>query len=329
MSAWGNVTRPFWLPGLNEVSGAKQKGLGGWICDEDYQIYKSLTPTSFVLNFSDHEPLLGAFAADINRIAVASFETINGITKSAKFPKSTAWLVIQTYYAAFFAAHALMRMFGSSCAPIEREQIKSITRIADLYGNLPSKPMTGGLYHLQCDTNASELNGQSVAGSPHEEFWRVFHERTVRLSSEVLTGTTDTLANRQLASTKLSELADNLCFASAARGRWLSTMRNAVNYSQKHATWYPYADQKKYYAQLFDKASEWKVDPLDLDLTSHDGKELRRFQSTCSFLISALRESILEMARRCSAGKSFHAYGSLAFLNLLEQRATAKSAATG
>lgn len=327
MSILGNAIRPFWLPGLNEVSGKHVKGLDGWICDEEYQVYSPVTNIGFVLNVANPEPLLEAYSADINRIAVASFETPNSVIQSPTFPKSTAWLVIKTYYAAFFAAHTFIRMLGTSCFPLDREQINSIATVADLYGNAPSKSMAGGLYRLTFNPTANQLEGvhiKRVTAGAHEAFWLVFLERIERLSSEVLTTGVDTLANRQLVSSKLSELASNLCFASSGKGRWLSMIRNAVNYNQKHSTWYPYAGQKPYHQQLFDKKSEWKADPMDVDLISHDGKDLRRFQATCNFIVGMLRTSIAEMVRRCSTGKSFHTYGSVAFLNLLGQKINAQ-----
>jgi hypothetical protein len=323
MSILANVIRPLWLRGLNDISGMHIKGIDGWICDEEYQIYTPVTLTSFALNVANPEPLLEAYASEINRIAVASFETPDSIVRLSTFPKSTAWLVIKTYYAAFFAAHAFIRMLGTSCSILDREQVKSIATVASLYNNSSSQPMRGGLYRMTFNPTASQLEGvhiKNVAAGPHEAFWLVFQERIERLSSEVLTTGVDTIANRQLVSSKLSELASNLSFASSGKGRWLSAIRNSVNYYQKHSTWYPYAGQKSYYQQLFDKKSEWKADPIELDLTSHTGKDLRRFQVTCNFIVGMLRTSIAEMARRCSAGKSFHTYGSVAFLNLLQQR---------
>ena len=324
MSILGNVIRPFWLPGLNDISGLHVKGLSGWVCDEEYQVYSPVTTTGFVLNVANPEPLLEAYSVDINRIAVASFETPHSVIQSSTFPKSMAWLVIKTYYAAFFAAHAFIRMLGTSCSPLDRQQINSIATVAGLYGNAPSKPMMGGLYRMTFNRTANQVEGVHIAAGPHEAFWLIFHERIDRLSSEVLATGVDTLANRQLASTKLSELASNLCFASSGKGRWLSVIRNSVNYDQKHSTWYPYAGQKPYYQQLVEKKSEWKADPMNVDLTSHEGKDLRRFQATCNFIVGMLRTSIAEMVGRCSAGKSFHTYGSVAFLNLLEQRAVAQ-----
>lgn len=127
MSVLGDVTRPFWLPGLNEVSGNHIKGIGGWICDEEYQIYSPPGATKFALNVSYSAPLLQAYAAEINRISVAAFETMSELSRPLRFPKSTGWLIIKTYYAAFFSAHALIRMLAKSCSLLGREQISSIT----------------------------------------------------------------------------------------------------------------------------------------------------------------------------------------------------------
>jgi hypothetical protein len=86
MSIFEDIARPFWLAGLNEVTGPQLKGVGGLICDEEYQIYSPISPTSFTLSFTDPEPFLQAFAGDINRIGSASIETALGIAKSSVLP---------------------------------------------------------------------------------------------------------------------------------------------------------------------------------------------------------------------------------------------------
>jgi hypothetical protein len=322
MSILDNIVRPFWLAGLNQISGSQRKGLGGLICDENYQIYSQMSPTTFVLSFSDADAFLDAFAGDISRIGSASFESVIGIRKSRALPKSSAWLVVQTYYSAFFAGHALLRLLGESCTPLEREQVKSLERMGKLFGTAPASPLSGGLYHFICNTSARTISGTALSGGSHEVFWRVFHDRMMRLANDALTVSTESAANLQLASTKLSELVDNLSFQSSPRGSWLSSVRNGVNYNQKLATWYPYSGQQKYYAQLFDKVEEWADDPLDLDLSSWGDKDVRRFQVTCNFIIATLRSLINDMAARCTSGRSFHDFGALACLKIATRNQT-------
>jgi hypothetical protein len=315
MSILDDIARPFWLTGLNQISGPQPKGIGGLICDENYQIYSQMTPVSFVLCFADPEPFLEAFAGDISRIGSASFESAIGIMQSPALPKSIAWLVVQTYYSAFFSAHSILRALGESCTPIERDQVNSLMRVGGIFGTAPSPRVKGGLFHLVCNARARTISGTALSGSPHEVFWRIFNDRMSRLSCEALNVSTESLANRQLASAKLFELTNNLCFRSTPRGNWLSSVRNAVNYNQKFSTWYPYSGRQKYYEQMFSKVMEWNEDPLDLSLNTCEDRDLRRFQVTCNFIIGAFRSLIADMAGRCTSGRSFHNFGALACLN--------------
>ena len=131
VSPLAEAIRPFWLAGLNEVSGHCLKEVKGWINDERFQVYVAPTETSFTLSVSEPLPLLQAYAAEITRISVASNETMASILIAPPMRKSTAWLIIQTYYAAF-SAHTLTRLFGTSCLPLEPVQLRSITKISKL-----------------------------------------------------------------------------------------------------------------------------------------------------------------------------------------------------
>jgi len=301
------------------------KGLAGWICDKEFQIYSPIGSDSFSLHVTDCEPVIRAFAGDINRIAIAPFETITFIISSRALPRSAAWLIIKTYYAAFFAAHALVRMLGTSCILLTREQRDAVAKIADLYGYPSDKALWGGLYTLTFDATARRLavhRLRSLKSGPHEAFWGMFRDLVKARSNEVLKIVGMTLGDRQLVSMKLDELVANLSFGSSHDGQWLSAVRNEVNYEQKFGTWFPYAGQKRYSQELFGRIDEWKSDPIAIDLVSHEGRDLRRFQATCNFIVSLCRVVIADMARRCPSGadKSFHSYGSLALLNLLRLR---------
>jgi hypothetical protein len=154
MSIIEDISRPFWLMGLNQVSGPKLKGIGGWICDEEYQVYTPVTRTSFVLSFGDGESLLDAFAGDINRIGSASFESAVGIVRTNPLRKSTAWLIIKTYYSAFFSAHALLRMFGERRTGQfdrkGRELVRYFSPLANDLRSIPSQMRYEGKQDFRC-----------------------------------------------------------------------------------------------------------------------------------------------------------------------------------
>ncbi len=316
VSPLADAMRLFWLSGLNDVSGRCHKELKGWINDEKFQVYAAPDATSFTLSVSESLPLLEAYAAEINRISIASNETMTSILRAPPLKKSTAWLIIQTYYAAFFAAHSLTRLLGTSCLPLEPAQLRSITKISKLFGQEPVSPIGGGLYTITFDPTKKEVHAhqlKSMKAGPHEAFWKMFGERLDFISSEILKSSSLTATTAQDAAEKLSEIRGNLGFNSLAKGAWLSTVRNRVNYDQSWATWYPYAQRHKYYEDLIRHIDDWELDPLEIDLGSHQSKDLRRFQATCNATMALSRVVTEDMAQRCSAGKAFHDFGSLAF----------------
>jgi hypothetical protein len=102
------------------------RGISEWVSDEEYQIYVPLQATQFVLNVSSQNEFLIALAADVNRCATAAFESTCHVIENRQLPRSTAWLVIKSYYAAFFAAHSISRMFGTTFTPLDKTQAKSV-----------------------------------------------------------------------------------------------------------------------------------------------------------------------------------------------------------
>ena len=124
---------------------------------------------------------------------------------------------------------------------------------------------------------------------------------------------------------KIEELCNNLCTGQSSNGSWLSFVRNEVNYRHIWGAWYPYRDYKPYYNQLFDDSNLWLSDPMLIELQIPRGKELQRFQRTCHFIIALCRVLVEDMEMRCSKGKSFHQFGSKAFLNLTGQTRAGQS----
>ena len=155
-----------------------------------------------------------------------------------------------------------------------------------------------------------------MKAGPHEAFWRLFCERLDNISSEILRLPTLTAGTAQAAERKLSEIRSNLRFNGSSHGAWLSTIRNRVNYDHSWATWYPYSRRHTYYDELIRHVDDWQLDPLEIDLTSHQQKDLRRFQATCNVIMALSKSTAEDMAQRCSVGRSFHDFGSLAFQRL-------------
>lgn len=322
MSILANSLRPFWASGLNDISGNVAKGVGSWLAEENYQIYSPLKSKQFTLQVADTKSFLAALAADINRTAVAAYESIGHATKNKIFPKSTAWILIQSYYAAFFAAHAALRMLGTGFVKIEQPQAVSLNKIAKLYGAWHEEVAPGHFVFTFSGTSR-EIRWSRVdssSGGAHERFWAFFKGFIDHLSKEVLKNKTAATVDNQQVSTRLAELVENLCYEACPKGNWLSVVRNRVNYKHEFGAWYPYRGQYPSGTVEERLTRNWLADPMTINLSSHGDRNLRRFQETCSFVIGCCRVLVSDMGTRCSTGKSFHTYGWLAISRFVQQK---------
>lgn len=321
-SILADVLRPHWAQGLNDVSGNVEKGVSGWLAEGDYQIPSAPKSKNFVIGLGNMEPFVAALAADINRTAVAAYESIGHASRSTLFPKSTAWILIKSYYGAFFAGHAILRMLGTSFVNLEQPQADCINKIARLYGPVYEDVVPG---NYVCSFSYANRETQwrridSRTGGVHEKFWAFFKERMDGLSKEVIGNKTVAALENQQVSVRLSELVANLCFDSCLKGNWLSVVRNRINYKHQFGAWYPYRSQSPSGTIEERLTKKWLGDPMAINLGSPNCETMRRFQETCSFIIGVCRVLALDMATRCSTGKSFHVYGWLAISRFAQQR---------
>jgi hypothetical protein len=315
---FSTLTQRYWLPGLNAVVGRQSKGLRAWVVDDDYQVLVPITSDGAVLRIAHAERLLCAFAGDVSRMASASFESIEGIAPSRSLPRSTAWLVIRTYYAAFFAAHALLRMLGTSVTQFDAPQLGSVHEVADAYSMKHGIALSRGQYVCRFDAASSELRCRRVDGDrAHAGLWRVLLEELRRISADLLSTNVSSVAVQSVAA-QMDTLATCLSRGGLdATGAWLSSIRNMTNYQHEFGAWYPYSDRPRYYERLYDIAAKWKQDPGRITLWTQPGRDLQRFVESCVLIVSLCRDSCAEMSRRCPGGRSFHEMSSLALLRHL------------
>jgi hypothetical protein len=322
MSILASSLRQFWTPGINTVSGNVSGGVQLWLAKEDFQIYSPIEPTLFAIHKADPNPFLFALAADINKTTVACYESICHVVPNTQFPRSSAWMIIKAYYAAFFAAHAILRMLATPYTNLDKAQAASINKIAKLYGAEVLDSVAAGSYVFSYDAAKQKITWRRIesSGGVHETFWTFFNRRIKELSDDLLRLGTGSLLENQRVSMKLAELSVNLCHDSCPKGSWLSVMRNAVNYKHSHGAWYPYPGQASHGQMVSQRKGAWLSDPMTINLSVPGTTNVRRFQDTCNFIISACRVLSLDMAARCPTGKSFHTYGWLAISNLTKPK---------
>jgi hypothetical protein len=294
--------------------------LTDWINSQSFQIYTPLENDKVVLSFQDELPLLQAFAAEVNRFGCAAIESIHGQERSATLPKSTAWLAVRSYYAAFFAAHSLLRIMGISCTQIESAHARSITDIAALFQMDQGTALASGLYvsRVDCDKKTIELSKQETSGGgSHLVLWKIFYGELRRLSTELLSGSGASV-QEQRTSAKLIELQNSLsAYGSRADGGWLSIARNRINYKLELGGWFPYKDWRDHHDRLFETVGDWKKDPMEIQIWRQSGRELQQLIETATLIVSMCRVACEDISARCPKGKSFQTYGVGALLNRL------------
>lgn len=147
----------------------------------------SLAMKSINLTFSSADDFLYAMAADCSRLSSASFETIISV-RGNNDESHAAWSLIKLYYAAFYAANALIRIFGESHSHFDRTHIKRLKEIASATGS-PMPDVEGGAYHCKIQTDMTSLTcerARGARGGLHESFWNIFGGVTVNLSRRMV-----------------------------------------------------------------------------------------------------------------------------------------------
>lgn len=68
---------------------------------------------SITIDFRDPQTVIDALAGDCCRFSFASFQTISPVAAEIAQRDNVAWSLVKVYYAAFYAGHALIRIFGN------------------------------------------------------------------------------------------------------------------------------------------------------------------------------------------------------------------------
>lgn len=319
MSIAVNEIRPFWMPGLNEIEGKQKFSLAEWLTRQKYYIYSPISQNQFILDLPGQylvNNMLTAYAYDCNRMASAAFETMYCIEQNSKIPKSTSWMIIQSYYAAFFAGHTITRMLGISCSQLGKQSVDKITEIAKLYGNDNGLKLPSSYYSCTYDNSNQQLffDNIQVKGGVHERFWKIFSDSIRDLGRSMLANPSITTQSQNVSS-KLDELYAILSYQGQNGGNWLSAIRNKVNYRHEMDAWFPYHNQRqRNINKIYGKCLMWLDDPMDISLIIQPGKPIDLFVSACHFIVSLCRVLVLDMSARCSTGKSYLNDGSLKLL---------------
>jgi hypothetical protein len=225
------------------------------------------------------------------------------------------WIIVKMYYAAFYSAHCLLRIFGNSCSFFNPSDIRALVKLYEIGGLVTPFTLESGLYSCKLDAAASSLTCKKIggrSGGSHETFWDEFGQRIGELAVAALVAPMSRIEAQDIFR-KLTTLQEVMKQGGSSYS-WLSYVRNAIQYRQQYEAWLPSSIKKVERNILCRLAGKWTADPLaiDMDLGS---QTLRKFISACAFIIACCRVMLFHIAHRSIEGsKSFLNVGPLSIL---------------
>jgi hypothetical protein len=305
--------RPLWLSGLYEIGGAPMGRLSEWVGSGQYYFDQPVGLFSAIFVLPPGSNLQELFAAEMSRFSSAAIETSSGITQS-RMPKSTAWLFIQSYYAAFYAAHCILRSVGVSATNLRAKDCRQADVVANALG-YSNAPLNAAQFRCEYLANGGRLVCTKAPGNGiHEQLWRIFNSFLQSASARTLQLPNLEAREAQNIFSKLDQLQYILKLRGHASGNWLSAVRNEVTYVHQHKAWFPYGRTKADCNRLFAIQREWRKAPDDIQLAPQ-ASDLETFMLACAFLVSLSVAMIRDMAFRSPSGKSFLTSGPIKLLN--------------
>lgn len=305
-----------WVQGINAVGGEVTSGLRDWIYKENYFFSQSVTPVSFSIQPASPDSFLRALAYDASRMSCSSIETILSVKKVDLLQKSMAWLAVKLYYAAFYAAHALIRFQGVSCTQLDVRETQRLASIARAYGVGNPHLIASGYYAANYDSGNTTLTFQKSnlrGGGSHEFLWSVFSDQLDVLKIKIAQSPL-LVVEAQAAISKLDNLKSVLGCKNCVNGNWLSAVRNEISYRHSYGLWFPHShtyDHEQYFRLI---RTALKSNIYDIIITPDES--IDSFIRACLIIVNMMISSISDMEQRHPQGNSFQRFGPLKIKNL-------------
>lgn len=281
------LLRNFYAGGIEEsvLKPNNPPDFKSWINSGVYTVVAVPSKDEFSLHIRDYVAFSSMLSHDASRMSSASFESVKSIRYQEDMPKSLAWAAIQSYYAAFFSAHAILRFFGYVCSYLERGHVVTLDQYASLQGLDGVLKYAAGYFCGTYDNVSNQLNLKRLRNT-HEDTWKLLSSLLESLSQDVLEvqglGT-----KKQEISSYLSDL--KLCLSNRGRHSseaWLSYVRNSVNYRQEHGAWYPHGNQQEAVERVMRLISMWCVKDSSIFNSISPKSDLEFFFEACSRVVN-------------------------------------------
>lgn len=295
-----SLLRSEWFPrSFIEEEDCRQT-LKVWLSDGNY--YANNSPPNLSLQCLDIEEFKRGISLDAFRFSAHAAQTICEVEKTSAYKKLTSWRVIQVYYAAFFAAHALLRFFGSSFSYLETGHVADLKRkCLNQAGYTPS--LKSSNYLIDFDPQARSVDFVSYDES-HKDLWKCFARLISRLERASLTFRASNQRQQEL-SAYFADLGDALTDGGRlSSGNWLSYIRNEVNYKSAPDVWFPFSKNTPSFEELSRSVRGWQFGNLQIESPNLVRNEFERFFMTAFAVVDfCMAVSLDYKAFTSNAGK--------------------------
>ena len=143
-------------------------------------ITKTQDQLTIELQILDPDLLYLLLAGEANKFLLAS--RVSHQRSMQNQPNNASWQAIESYYAAYFAVHYLLRLTGVSVTNLDERGCSAIER--SNYGVKPGFAITGGLYAMTYDSSTELLKltkSTKKSGGSHKEAWQLWEGLIERL----------------------------------------------------------------------------------------------------------------------------------------------------
>ncbi|MCD0166956.1 hypothetical protein [Deinococcus sp. 12RED42] len=291
------ILSSMWADGIKD-SPNLNVGIAEYLKGNDSLVNSYSSSNDYSLYSREKMDVVKYFASEAAKFACASLETMCSMKYSDLINnKSQGWNMIKLYYAAFYAAHSIMRSAGNSVTMIDKGISNIISRKLE-YGGYTLATAAKGEHLTTFNSSIGTLDIKYIGGignGTHERFWHHFNLILEELKIKVAAAGIAADERAQLI-VQISKLQEVLNGNSNGMLSWLSTMRNDVTYKIDHGVWFPYIEKTKSGNPVDVKQNSelWLDDPENINL---DGaNDIQSFVYACHFMISISHVNVMLLA---------------------------------
>lgn len=298
-----------------EEKSHSQIDVKGWLANQGYYVDENIQQKEFSLRPANPTLLINAMTNECNRMSIAAIESIIGVYSDSGLKKSGAWGIIRCYYAAFFAAHSILRMYGYSFTQLDPQHTQKIYELAVLFEKAGDiNRIEKGFYLVSTNKTFTDVKVKKLSDS-HADLWSSF----LKLINSLIESThaTETLSKFKLETLEILEsIKTGITYSRCTeKGNWLSSIRNDVNYKHTHGAWYPHDVNVDIERRLSKISTDWEKYPLEFISPKPPSSEIEYFFNVSLSIMSLFRELLTSSAKKTKKLNDQFKNGSIRILN--------------